>query len=135
MVKVVVDAFGGDNAPDEIILGVSLALQENSELSIVLVGDEVILSKKIEEFNLDKTRIEIVDAQEVITNDESPTVAIRSKANSTIVKGFEQIRTREDVAGFVTVEVVFFLRPKNSIRPSAIAFAYAVWPASDVIIA
>lgn len=102
MIKVVVDAFGGDNAPVEVIKGVALALSEDAELEIVLVGDQDALVPLIEEHNIDQSRIEIVDAKDVITNEEAPTVAIRTKPNSTIVKGFEQLRTRDDVAGFVS---------------------------------
>ena len=38
--KIVVDAFGGDYAPSEIIAGAVKALQENQELELVLVGDK-----------------------------------------------------------------------------------------------
>ena len=102
MVKVVVDVFGGDHSPEEIIKGCKMALDDNQDLSIVMVGDSDIINSKIDENSIDKSRVEIIDAKEVISNDETPTVAIRSKANSTIVKGFEALRQREDVAGFVS---------------------------------
>ncbi len=102
MIKVVVDVFGGDNSPEEILLGSSMALKENAELNLVLVGDEDIINEKLADYSIDKDRIEIVDAKEVITNDEAPTTAIRTKSNSTIVKGFEALRQRDDVAGFVS---------------------------------
>jgi len=102
MVKVVVDVFGGDNSPEEILIGSAMALKENNDLNLVLVGDEDIIKSKMVEYNIAEERVEIIDAKEVISNDEAPTTAIRTKSNSTIVKGFESLRQRDDVAGFVS---------------------------------
>ena len=102
MIKVVVDAFGGDNAPVEIIKGGIDALNKNKELFIVFTGDK----EKIEEILKEEKcyfldRIEIIDAKEVIENNESPTVAIRTKKDSSLVKAFDELRTNEEIAGFV----------------------------------
>lgn len=102
MIKVVVDIFGGDYSPEEIVKGCALALNSNPDLSIVMVGDEDIIDSQIAENNIDKSRVEIVDAKQVISNDEAPTVAVRTKKDSTIVKAFDNLRTREDLAGFVS---------------------------------
>jgi len=79
-----------------------LALDANSDLCLILAGDEDVIGPKITEYGIDSNRIEILDAKEVISNDESPTEAIRRKKDSTIVKGFEALRQREDIAGFVS---------------------------------
>ena len=77
--KVVVDAFGGDNAPVEIVEGAVLAVKNNKNLEVILCGKE----DKIKEILRGRTeRIEIVDASDVITNDDAPTEAIRHKPNS-----------------------------------------------------
>ena len=102
MVKVIVDAFGGDYSPEEIIKGCALSLKENIDLNIVLVGNKEIIDEQIKINNIDESRVEIIEANEVITNDEAPTVAIRTKKDSTIVKAFDALRTRDDVAGFVS---------------------------------
>ena len=102
MIKVVVDVFGGDYSPEEIIKGCELALAEDKELNLILVGDEGVVSPMLDEYKIDKSRVEIVDAKEVITNNESPTSAIRTKKDSTIVRGFDVLRSREDVAGIVS---------------------------------
>ncbi|MBE5735272.1 MAG: phosphate acyltransferase PlsX [Clostridiales bacterium] len=102
MVKVLVDVFGGDHSPEEILKGCKLALDANSDLCLILAGDEDVIGPKITEYGIDSNRIEILDAKEVISNDESPTEAIRRKKDSTIVKGFEALRQREDIAGFVS---------------------------------
>ena len=97
--KVVVDAFGGDNAPKEVVEGAILAIKENKDLTVVLTGDEV----KIREIlNGRDERIEIVNASEVITNDDVPTVAIRQKQDSSLVKAFLLLKNDENVIGLVS---------------------------------
>ncbi len=97
--KVVVDAFGGDNAPLEVVEGAILAIKENKDLNVVLCGDE----NKIKEIlNGRNERIEIVNASEVITNDDVPTVAIRQKKDSSLVKAFDLLKEDERVIGLVS---------------------------------
>ena len=97
--KVVVDAFGGDNAPLEVVEGAVLAVKKRKDLEIVLTGDET----KIKEILGDRTdRIEIVHASEVITNDDVPTVAIRQKKDSSLVKAFDLLKENENVVGLVS---------------------------------
>lgn len=97
--KVVVDAFGGDNAPLEVVEGAILAIKENKDLNVVLCGDE----NKIKEIlNGRNERIEIVNASEVITNNDVPTVAIRQKKDSSLVKAFDLLKEDESVIGLVS---------------------------------
>ena len=97
--KVVVDAFGGDNAPLEVVEGAVLAIKENKDLTVVLCGDE----NKIKEILKGRTeRIEIVNASEVITNDDVPTVAIRQKKDSSLVKAFDLLKEDENIIGLVS---------------------------------
>ena len=97
--KVVVDAFGGDNAPLEVVEGAILAIKENKDLNVVLCGDE---SKINEILNGRNERIEIVNASEVITIDDVPTVAIRQKKDSSLVKAFDILKEDESVIGLVS---------------------------------
>jgi glycerol-3-phosphate acyltransferase PlsX len=87
--KIVLDAFGSDNAPYPEIEGAILALKENFCDSIVLVGKKDIISKELEKYFYDKNRLEILDASEVITMDDSASAAVRSKKNSSLVKGLD----------------------------------------------
>lgn len=97
--KVVVDAFGGDNAPLEVVEGAVMAVKQNKDLTVVLTGDET----KIKEILKDKTeRIEIVDAKDVITNDDVPTLAIRQKKDSSMVRAFDLLKENDDVVGLVS---------------------------------
>ena len=87
--KIVLDAFGSDNAPYPEIEGAVLALKNNYCDSIVLVGKKDIISKELEKYFYDKNRLEIFDASEVITMDDSASAAVRSKKDSSLVKGLE----------------------------------------------
>ena len=97
--KVVVDAFGGDNAPLEIVEGVKLALAKNKDLEVILCGKQEEICKIL---NNDLERVEIVDARDVIENQEHPTFAIRSKKDSSLVKAYDILKERDDVIGLVS---------------------------------
>ncbi len=97
--KIVVDAFGGDNAPLEIIEGCVLAINKHKDLEIILTGatEEI---KKI--LNGREERISIVDAKEIITNNDKPTEAIRHKTDSSLVKAYDILKNQENVIGLVS---------------------------------
>lgn len=98
--KIVVDAFGGDNAPQEIIEGAILSLEKHPDLHLILCGDEEVIKKLLNGRYAD--RIEILHAPEVITNDDTPTLAIRNKTNSSLVKAFDVLKENDDVIALVS---------------------------------
>ena len=97
--KIVVDGFGGDNAPGEIVEGAILAVQKRKDIEVVLTGKADVLNKLI---NGRTERISVVDAQDVITNDDQPTLAIRQKKDSSLVRAFDLLKENEDVVGLVS---------------------------------
>ncbi len=97
--KIVVDAFGGDNAPVEVVEGAILALKKDKDLKVVLTGDKEKLEKVLAGRN---ERIEIVDAKDVITNDDQPTLAIRQKKDSSLVRAFDILKEDEETVGLVS---------------------------------
>ncbi len=97
--KVVVDAFGGDNAPLEVVEGAVLAVSKNKKLTVVLTGDENKIKDILGERN---ERIEIVDAKDVISNNEAPTLAIRQKKDSSLVRAFDVLKDDDKVVGLVS---------------------------------
>ena len=100
--KVVIDGFGGDNAPVEVIKGVKKALDKISDLAVIIAGDEQKLLPIAKENGIDLNRIIIVNAPDVISNDDVPTVAIKTKTNSSLVKAFESLKNDESVLGMVS---------------------------------
>lgn len=100
--KVVVDIFGGDNSPQALVKGALDAMTAESELQIVMVGDIDRINEELKKYTYDKQRVEIVDAKEVITNDDVPTMAIKKKKDSSLVKSLETLKSRDDVCGMVS---------------------------------
>ncbi len=88
MIRVAVDAMGGDHAPQAEIEGVLQALAEYPGFVVQLVGQpEVIEAELSRHATADRSRIEIVPAADVIGMAEKPLAAVRKKPNSSIVIG------------------------------------------------
>ena len=100
--KVVVDGYGGDNSPHEVVKGVKKALDNIKDLKIVLTGKKDELENLAKENKIDFARLEIVDAQDVISNDDTPTVAIKQKTESSLVKAFDYLKTDAEAVGLVS---------------------------------
>lgn len=92
LVKVVVDAMGGDNAPGVTVQGAVDAVNENENIFIYLAGLKEAVSVELAKYTYDKSRIEIVETTEVIEMAEPPVNAIRTKKDSSIVKGMMMVR-------------------------------------------
>ena len=99
--KIVVDAMGGDYAPEEVVKGALDALKEDKSLEIILVGDLDKIDSSLFEEGL-KDRATLVDAKEIITNDDVPTVAIKQKKESSLVKAMDIVAGDESVGGLVS---------------------------------
>lgn len=95
LVKVALDAMGGDFAPVEIVKGAVLAMNEDSRICVTFVGDEERIRTELSKYTYDAARVNIVAAREVITNDEAPVMAIRRKKDSSIVKAMNLVKDGE----------------------------------------
>ncbi len=95
LVKVALDAMGGDNAPAEIVKGAVEALNENDKLKVVAVGDESAIKAELSKYTYDASRLEIVHTTEVIETAEPPVMAIRKKKDSSIVKAMTMVKNKE----------------------------------------
>lgn len=102
MKKIVLDGFGGDHAPEEIVKGGLAALREREDFSLIITGDEARIRGLLSENNYLGDRIEIVPASEVITNDDVPTLAIRQKKDSSLVKAFQAVKEDPEAVGMVS---------------------------------
>lgn len=127
MIKIIVDCFGGDRSPDANVDGALSALRKFQDLYVILTGDENILRSKLEGKVYDSERLEIVHAPEVISCDEQPTIAVRTKKESSMVKAIIMLRDRDDISGMVscgstgalvTGALVRLGRLKGVIRPA-----------------
>ncbi|MCD8097603.1 MAG: phosphate acyltransferase PlsX [Lachnospiraceae bacterium] len=95
LVKVAVDAMGGDNAPAEIVKGAVEALSVRDNVKVILVGQEVPIRTELQKYSYDEERIEVVSATEVIEMAEPPVNAIRQKKDSSIVVAMKMVRSGE----------------------------------------
>lgn len=94
--KVAVDAMGGDNAPKEIIKGAVDALNRNQQIFVLLVGDEKTISNELDQYDrVQRERIQIVPASEVIETAEHPVKAIQKKKDSSMVVGLKLVKKGE----------------------------------------
>ena len=99
--RIFVDAMGGDNAPQAPVEGAIEALRRFPEISIVLAGVVDAIEPLLAGADDVRGRIELVDAPEVITNEESPVMGVRRKTKSATVIGMLMLRNKE-VDGFVS---------------------------------
>jgi len=95
IVKIAVDAMGGDNAPVQIVKGTVEAVNERKDIIVLLVGKEAILNAELSNYTYDKNRLIVVNANDVITNDEAPVMAIRRKKDSSIVVALNLVKNGE----------------------------------------
>lgn len=89
--KIIVDAMGGDNAPEEVVKGCIEASREVTA-EIILCGDKEIIERDLRKYSYNGTNIKIQHASEVITNEDSPTRAIKSKKDSSMVVAFNMLK-------------------------------------------
>lgn len=92
LVKVCVDAMGGDNAPGEIVKGAVDALNESEKIFVYFTGQEAAIKAELSKYSYPEERVEIINAEEVIDPNEPPVLAIRKKKDSSIVKGLNLLK-------------------------------------------
>lgn len=89
MIRVALDAMGGDHAPATEVAGAALALRElPPEFSLLLVGQPDAVEAELARYpDLDRSRLTVVPAAEVVGMAEKPLAAVRKKPNSSLVIG------------------------------------------------
>ena len=98
--KIIVDSMGSDKGPQEIIKGAVDGINELG-VEIVLVGEENIIKKELSKYTYPKNSIEIINAEQIISNEDEPVLAIRRKKKSSMVLGLEAL-TNGRGDGFVS---------------------------------
>ena len=125
--RIIVDAFGGDNAPLEIIKGSMLAVDEYNT-DIVLVGDEDKINSCVKKNNIALKRTEIVDAKQTITMCDDAKSVLKDKADSSMAVGFRLLNEGKGDAfvsagnsGALTVGATLITKRIKGIKRPAIA--------------
>lgn len=92
--KIILDGMGGDNAPEAIVEGAVLASRE-IEHQILIIGQEEKIRAELDNHRYDPDKISVINATEIISNDEAPVRAVRSKKDSSIVRGINMVKHGE----------------------------------------
>lgn len=94
MPKIAIDVMSGDHAPLETIKGCVEASTETNA-TLILVGNKTIIEKELQKYTYPKERIEIINAEEVITMEDSPVDAIRRKKDSSMVVALNLVKNKQ----------------------------------------
>lgn len=92
--NIMIDGMGGDHAPEEIVKGAVQAAKEISG-TVSIIGQEDRINECLQALNWNGDNIEVVNATEVISNNESPAMAVRKKKDSSISKGMRMLKEGE----------------------------------------
>lgn len=99
--KIIIDVMGSDNGPFVLVEGAVMALKENEDLGIVLVGQGEAIRASLSTLEYDSDRVEIIEAGDVVTNYDNPTEAIFKKTDSSLVKALIALAERDDAVGMI----------------------------------
>ncbi len=94
MMKIAIDAMGGDHAPKAIIEGTLQAIEEYG-IEVFLIGKKDEINKYVEDKFIKSGHLTIIDASEIILNDDSPVTAIRQKKDSSMVIGLKLVKEEQ----------------------------------------
>lgn len=128
--KIAVDAYGGDNAPLEIIKGCKLA-HDQLHIDIVLTGrkDEITAIMKNE--GIPSDTFEIVDAPDILTMEDEPTAVIKDKSNSSMSAAFRLVKdgvcdavVSAGNSGAVLVGATMIVKRIKGIKRAALGFVF-----------
>jgi len=129
MIKIALDAMGGDFAPKAVLEG-ALSFKKNSpgDIEIILTGNEPIIKSVLRDLGADENSFSIVHAEQVIEMGEHPTKAFTQKPDSSIAKGFGLLASGKVQAfasagntGAMMVGSMFTIKPIEGILRPAIA--------------
>lgn len=101
-IKIVIDTKGNDNGVSVMIKGAAMALEKFPELSVVLSGDEDVITYECNSLGMPMDRAEILNAPLEITNYDNPAEALYHKTDSSMLKSLTEMSSRDDLQGFIT---------------------------------
>lgn len=125
--NIIVDAFGGDNAPLEVIKG-SIMAKEKFDTEITLVGDEEKIKSCAKENGLDISNLKIKHADTIIEVCEQPTEILKSKADCSMAVGMKMLSENDGDAfvsagstGALVVGGTFIVKRIKGVKRAALA--------------
>lgn len=88
--KIVIDGFGGDNSPDEVLKGAVLAVKELG-IEVAITGEEDVLRKRMEELKLSDEGIEFVPSEGIIRVEDNPRSILKENAGTSMGVAFKYL--------------------------------------------
>lgn len=88
--KIVIDGFGGDNAPDEVLKGAALAV-EGLGIEVAVTGDLSILEERMNALKINRKGIELIPAEGVMTTEDNPRSILKEKAGTSMGVAFNML--------------------------------------------
>lgn len=127
--KILLDAMGGDNAPQSVLQGAADAVKEFGDgMTVVLLGDAALLQQTASQMGVDLTPFELVDCKEVVDMHDDPVKAARHKTDSSLVKGLTMLKNGEGDAfvsagstGALHVATSLIVRTVKGVKRPALA--------------
>ncbi len=101
VIKIAIDAMGGDFAPVNEVIGGINALKNKPNLEVIFVGDESKINKAISDQGYTGGNYSIVHSTQVVTMKDDPSAALKNKKDSSLYKGVELVKNKE-ADGFVS---------------------------------
>lgn len=98
--KIAIDAMGGDNGVKATVKGAVDASKEFN-VNIVLVGKTDLIKEELKKYDYDNNKVNIMHAEDIITNEDKPVKAIRRKKQSSMVIGLNLLKEKQ-VDGFIS---------------------------------
>ncbi|MBR6808218.1 MAG: phosphate acyltransferase PlsX [Clostridia bacterium] len=124
--RIIIDAMGGDKAPEEIIRGAcDASLTVNATL--VLVGREDVIKENLAKFKHDQSKIEVFHAEGIIEMDDDPMVVVKGKTDSSMSEGLRLLKENGDAfvsagsTGALHTGATLKVRNLRGVRRAAIA--------------
>lgn len=125
--RILLDAFGGDNAPLEILKGAELGVRKYG-VDITLVGKEAEIKRVMKENGISDKNITIANADEVLSMETDPMTAVRSGKETSLIKGLYMLANGEGDAfvsagstGALMVGASLIVKRIKGIRRAALA--------------
>ena len=100
--KIVIDCYGADYSPDELVKGAITSVNLIEDLEIILTGKQNEIQRVIDEIGYKGDKLTIVDCPDVIDCNESPTMAIRRKTGSSLVGALKILKEDPEVIGMIS---------------------------------
>lgn len=127
VMNIIIDAFGGDNAPLEVIKGSVMAV-DSLDVSVTLCGNQQIIEKTASENSIDISKLKIINAETVISIHEEPTEVIKSKKDCSMAVGLQALHNGQGDAfvsagstGALVVGATFIAKRIKGIKRAALA--------------